>query len=250
MNDKINKISVVMTSYNGEKYIREQLDSIITNITENDELIIGDDGSTDNTISIIDEYLDKFPHIKLVKSQKLGTTNNLERLISMTNGDIIFIADQDDVWDSQKVSKICNAFQDNPEIYLVFHNSKVSGADINDILHISLFDYLSVSNKFFDNLLYFHFWGCMFAFRKRAKEYLIPFRFGFDSWIMFCVSFFKNCYLEKDILMTYRRHGNNLSTFKRHNIMHVIAARIKRIVLFLFYLPITYYRYRKSRRTI
>ena len=67
MNDKINKISVVMTSYNGEKYIREQLDSIITNITENDELIIGDDGSTDNTISIIDEYLDKFPHIKLVK---------------------------------------------------------------------------------------------------------------------------------------------------------------------------------------
>ena len=116
MNDKINKISVVMTSYNGEKYIREQLDSIITNITENDELIIGDDGSTDNTISIIDEYLDKFPHIKLVKSQKLGTTNNLERLISMTNGDIIFIADQDDVWDSQKVSKICNAFQDNPEI--------------------------------------------------------------------------------------------------------------------------------------
>ena len=113
MNDKINKISVVMTSYNGEKYIREQLDSIITNITENDELIIGDDGSTDNTISIIDEYLDKFPHIKLVKSQKLGTTNNLERLISMTNGDIIFIADQDDVWDSQKVSKICNAFQDN-----------------------------------------------------------------------------------------------------------------------------------------
>ena len=62
MNDKINKISVVMTSYNGEKYIREQLDSIITNITENDELIIGDDGSTDNTISIIDEYLDKFPH--------------------------------------------------------------------------------------------------------------------------------------------------------------------------------------------
>ena len=71
MNDKINKISVVMTSYNGEKYIREQLDSIITNITENDELIIGDDGSTDNTISIIDEYLDKFPHIKLVKSQKL-----------------------------------------------------------------------------------------------------------------------------------------------------------------------------------
>lgn len=109
-----------MTSYNGEKYIREQLDSIITNITENDELIIGDDGSTDNTISIIDEYLDKFPHIKLVKSQKLGTTNNLERLISMTNGDIIFIADQDDVWDSQKVSKICNAFQDNPEIDLVF----------------------------------------------------------------------------------------------------------------------------------
>ena len=95
MNDKINKISVVMTSYNGEKYIREQLDSIITNITENDELIIGDDGSTDNTISIIDEYLDKFPHIKLVKSQKLGTTNNLERLISMTNGDIIFIADQE-----------------------------------------------------------------------------------------------------------------------------------------------------------
>lgn len=238
-------ISVVMTTYNGEKYLREQIDSILQNITEDDEFLIGDDGSEDATLEILNHYKKENHNITIVNNDHLGTSKNLEKLITKAKGDSIFIADQDDVWESDKVEKVCKVFDDNPEIDLVFHNSKVSGADVKEIVTDSLFDYLSVSERFWDNVVYFHFWGCMLAIRSRAKEYILPFRFGFDSWMIFCTTFFKRCHLENKVLMTYRRHGGNLSSFHRHNIFVVLAGRIKRLILFLFFLPYTYKGFKK-----
>lgn len=248
--ERINKIrvSVVMTTYNGEKFIREQISSVLKNINEDDELIIGDDGSTDETLNILNEYKKSNPNIKIVLNNHLGTTKNIESLLSMTNGDVIFLCDQDDVWRDDKVDVICNDFTNNPEIDLIFHNSSVSATDANDLIHTSLFEFLAVSNRFIDNIKYFHFWGCMFAIRRRALRYIVPFRFGFDSWIIFCTSFFRKCYIEPKVLMTYRRHGGNLSTFKRHSLMHVIAARLKRIILFCIFFPSTLRKYKASRR--
>ena len=240
-------VSVVMTTYNGERFVREQIDSILKNLDEQDELIVGDDGSTDNTLEIVEGYLQKDKRVKLVKNNHLGTTQNLQELLGMVQGEIVFISDQDDVWCEHKVNKICADFE-NPQIDLVFHNSAVSGAQIDDILHPSLFDYLPTSNKFYRNLVYFHFWGCMFALRKKTLEYILPFRFGFDSWIMFCVTFWGKCFLEREVLMTYRRHGNNLSTFKRRNIFTVLLSRIRRVVVFLLFLPSLCIKFRKSER--
>lgn len=242
------RVSIVMTTYNGEEFIREQIDSILRNINEDDELIIGDDGSTDETLSVLREYKNNNPNIKIVLNNHLGTTKNIESLLRMTNGDIVFLCDQDDVWRDNKVDVICKDFEENPDADLIFHNSSVSARDANDIIHASLFEFLSVSNRFVDNIKYFHFWGCMFAIRRRAIRYIIPFRFGFDSWIIFCTSFFGKCYIEPKILMMYRRHGGNLSTFKRHSFLHVIGARLKRIVLFGVFLPITLSRYKVSRK--
>lgn len=242
------RVSIVMTTYNGEKFIREQIESILRNINEDDEIIIGDDGSTDGTLDILNEYKKSNFQIKIVENNHLGTTKNIEYLLRMITGEIVFICDQDDVWRDNKVDVICDDFENNPDVDLVFHNSSVSASDANDIIHESLFDFLSVSNRFVDNIKYFHFWGCMFAVRRRAIRYIVPFRFGFDSWIIFCASFFRKCYIESEILMTYRRHGGNLSTFKRHSILHVVGARLKRIILFAVFLPSTLKRYKVSRK--
>ena len=237
------KVSVVMTSYNGERFIREQIDSILPNLDEQDELLIGDDGSSDSTLDILRQYEENDARIHIFQSQHLGTTGNLEALLKRCSGDIIFLCDQDDRWEQTKVRDVCADFEAHPEIDLVFHNAKVSTSDINDITYPSLFEYLSPSNHFFKNVLRFHFWGCMFAVRRSALRYLLPFRFGFDSWMMFCATFFHRCYLDESILMTYRRHGGNLSTFKRRSMLTVLKAHLGRLAVFFVYLPVTYARF-------
>ena len=96
-------ISVCMATYNGEKYIRQQICSIISQIGEGDEVIISDDGSTDSTLDTIRSMADS--RIRIVKGPcRRSPTLNFENALSHAQGDYIFLADQDDVWLPGKVS--------------------------------------------------------------------------------------------------------------------------------------------------
>ena len=238
-------VSVAMTSYNGEKYISEQIDSILINLLDNDELIINDDGSTDNTLNIIKQYTEKDKRIKLFQNNHLGINKNIEDAILKCTGKYIFIADQDDVWLDNKITTICSIFDNDNNVDLVFHNSKVSNTEIADIKHENLFETLAVSNKFSKNIIYYHFWGCMFAIRKTSLQYLVPFKFDFDNWIIFCCSFLKKCTITNEILMTYRRHNDNVSTFKRGKYISTIIKHMFKFFKFLLYSPILLHKYRK-----
>ena len=116
-------ISVCMATYNGERYIKRQIDSILYQLGEDDELIISDDGSTDRTLEIIKKYNDSrikiYEHIKkaeLSKVKKLRNfyyaTSNFENALIHSRGEYIFLADQDDIWESEKVTSTssCLAF--------------------------------------------------------------------------------------------------------------------------------------------
>ena len=105
-------ISVCMATYNGEKYIRDQLDSIICNLNEKeDEIIISDDGSCDRTLDIINEYVNCYPGmIKIVEGPHKGVVKNFEHAISIAQGEYIFLSDQDDIWENNKVTKVMNCF--------------------------------------------------------------------------------------------------------------------------------------------
>lgn len=95
-------ISVCMATYNGAKYIKEQIDSILCQLSDSDELIISDDHSTDVTCEIVNSYCDK--RIKLFENTlKKGVTHNFENALVHASGDVIFLADQDDVWLSDKI---------------------------------------------------------------------------------------------------------------------------------------------------
>ena len=89
-------VSVCMATYNGEKYIREQIDSILPQLSDSDELVISDDGSSDSTIDIIQGYNDR--RIRLYHNTRHGVTWNFENALRQSRGDVIFLADQDDVW--------------------------------------------------------------------------------------------------------------------------------------------------------
>ena len=105
------KCSVAIATYNGEKYIREQLLSILNQTVPVDEIVVSDDGSNDNTLNIIKEFHDS--RIVIYEESHLGVKQNFGNAISKTTGDIIFLADQDDVWERDKlvsgVNKIKNA---------------------------------------------------------------------------------------------------------------------------------------------
>lgn len=101
---KAKTISVVMCTYNGEKFIREQLDSIVSQTYPIHELIIQDDCSTDNTIKIIQEYASKYKYIKLYQNkQNIGFNQNFKTAILKATGDYIAISDQDDIWYKNKL---------------------------------------------------------------------------------------------------------------------------------------------------
>lgn len=91
-------ISVCIATYNGEKYLEEQLDSILPQLDSRDELIISDDGSKDATLAIIKRYTAQDQRIKFFKGPGKGVIANFEFAINQSQGEFIFLADQDDVW--------------------------------------------------------------------------------------------------------------------------------------------------------
>ena len=122
------KISVALCTYNGAKYIEEQIKSILNQTYVVNEIVIGDDKSTDNTLDIIKNLLiNSNIDLNIIENENnLGFKKNFYNTISRCKGDIIFFSDQDDVWDNNKVKKTIEIFQQNPNALLVFSNAYVT----------------------------------------------------------------------------------------------------------------------------
>ena len=122
-------ISVAMATYNGEKYIKEQLESILRQLNVNDEVVISDDGSTDNTIKIVNDFKDS--RIKIICGPKKGIIKNFENAIKNCTGKYIFLSDQDDIWLDNKVNEVLNCFKS--DITCVLHDAKIVDTNLNAI---------------------------------------------------------------------------------------------------------------------
>lgn len=128
------KISVALCTYNGEKYIEEQLNSILTQHYTIDEIQIGDDGSKDNTINIINRLRKRFKEIYLtVNPERLGIVKNFENTIKRCSGDYICLSDQDDIWHPDKLEVIIPILERNPKIKACFTNASLIDEDGNKI---------------------------------------------------------------------------------------------------------------------
>lgn len=115
-------ISVAMTTYNGEKYIVKQLESLMNQTRKADEIIIVDDVSKDNTVALVEQFIDvhQLSHWHLyVNEQNLGYKKNFYKSISLTHGDLVFLCDQDDLWEPEKLELIETVFEENPTVLAV-----------------------------------------------------------------------------------------------------------------------------------
>lgn len=219
MKNDIPLISVAMTTYNGEKYISEQIDSILNQTYKNIEIIICDDCSTDNTINILKEYEKKYNNIKIyLNESNIGLNNNFEKAIKNCNGEYIAISDQDDIWNRNKLELLIN----NIENYDVICSKKIDIGNNNEILqdiHIKSFEYAKkfkynkydFLNMFFTNIL----WGCTSLSKKTFLINCMPFptekNFCYDHWL--CINAYVNESLKyiDDVTLMHRIHYSNVT---------------------------------------
>ena len=202
-------ISVCLATYNGEKYLREQLDSILCQLSENDELVISDDGSKDETINIINSYNDN--RIRLFHNQgKHGVVPNFENALSKANGDFIFLSDQDDVWMNDKVEKCIRLLNDYD---LIVHNAEIVNGNCENTGH-DFFSLRDSKGGFWTNIYKNRFVGCCMCFKKQLLNYVLPFPskiLWHDMWIGLIAEKHFKVYFSSISLIKFRRHGDNTS---------------------------------------
>ena len=164
-------ISVCIATYNGETYLREQLDSILPQLDKDDEVIISDDGSTDSTIHLISGLGDC--RIRVVQNEgKKGCIHNFENALKHAKGDYIFLSDQDDIWAPNKVQKFMQA--------LAVSDCVVSDASVVDTnKNVIEESFYKCNNnhkgKLYNLLVSNNYLGCCMAFHKRILTKAFPF---------------------------------------------------------------------------
>ena len=231
------KISVVMATYNGEKYLKEQLDSIRMQTQSIDELIICDDGSRDNTVEIAREYIASYDLTAswkvVVNEQNLGYANNFDKVTLLATGDLIFFADQDDLWREDKVQimvDIMTAHEDCRVLctdYEPFYDGADAPAAPAKVLEKmpdnGMLEKISLAPK----SVYIGALGCCMCVRRDFYQAIR--KYWFDGWaqddrmwrLSQCAD---GCYLLHSNLIQHRIHGNNTSTYGKY---HTVEKRLK-----------------------
>lgn len=222
------KVSVCMATYNGEKYIQRQLDSILKQLRADDEVIIVDDNSTDNSNNIFDNINDI--RVKVYRNEyNLGFLATFEKSVKLATGDIIFLSDQDDIWMDNKVEKILDVFETN-KADIVFHDAIIID-DNNNILYNSFTEIRKINTSAIRNFIFNNYTGCCMAFRARVKEIILPIpadAIYHDRWIGIVGSLFNmNIQFIEDKLIYYVRHGNNVSPMSKRSLIIIILDRIR-----------------------
>ncbi len=227
------RISVAMAVYNGEKYIREQLDSILGQLGPQDEIVISDDGSSDQTCSVIRQYQASDGRIRLLDGPGRGIKQNIACAVAHTDGAFIFLSDQDDVWKPDKVRRVMQAFREK-RCHVVVHDCEVMDAGLENVIYPSFFEYRGYGAGMWSNIWRNKFIGCCMAIHKDLKPYILPIPDDIqmhDQWIGVLNDKHKGgTVFLKEPLLYYRRHGDNVSDFGTNTVPVMIRNRL----LFLY----------------
>lgn len=216
-------ISVCIATYNGELFIKEQLASILIQLSPNDEVIVSDNGSSDNTIAIVNGFSDsrikvyQFP--RKTKNLRFNIIRNFENALVKATGDIIVLSDQDDIWLTNKIETIKKALI-NDKYDLIVTDCQIIDKN-NQIIYPSFFEKNYSGKGLIKNLKHNSYLGCCMAFNKKVLKKVLPFPMYIpmhDIWIGFVAELcsFKVIF-STQVTTGYRYHSNNItsaSTFK------------------------------------
>ena len=216
------KISVAFIVYNGANYMRTQLDSIIAQTHKVDEIIVCDDGSTDGTKEILEEYKKSYPDLFFFHYNKenIGHTKNIEKAIQACAGDIIILADQDDYWETNKVETIVKWFEQNLTMNGVFTNGSLmnSNGDLDNkygLWDVMSFPYNKVNNsqdlKLYINTVENTITGATLAIKNNLPFLKQPFpvikHLIHDRWLAINLAENNSLGILEEKLIRYRIHS-------------------------------------------
>lgn len=232
------KISICMASHNGEKYIVQQIESILHQLGPDDEFIISDDSSTDGTLAILSGYSDR--RIKIFPGNSFfNPIFNFENALKQAGGEVIVLSDQDDIWLEKKLEVVRHHFLKKPSpIYTIVLDGQVideSGA----ILHESIFAQLASGKGILKNLIRNTFMGCCMAFSRELLPIALPFPKEIpmhDSWLGLLSELYGQVEFVPLNTIQYRRHPTNQSLqgfklsqqvrWRTHLFLQLLARRL------------------------
>jgi glycosyltransferase involved in cell wall biosynthesis len=209
------RVSICMAAYNGERYIELQIRSILNQLREYDELIIVDDASTDATRDCVRHIGD--PRIRLIESKEnRGVLASFEQAIQEASGSVIFLSDQDDIWDPEKISTVMRAFHQNRKVRVVLTATCPIDDQGRQLGDASEKKGRGFSDGFLSNLIRNKYQGCTMAFRSTLRPEILPFPVGHDVlhdiWIgsRNKLSGGVTVFIDRP-LVRYRRHARNVT---------------------------------------
>ena len=214
--------SVALCTYNGERFLRRQLESISAQSRLPQEVIVGDDGSSDETLAIVARWASEvsFP-VRIIKNEKnLGYAKNFENVMAHCAGDVIFLSDQDDAWHAGRVERTMRVFEEKPAVGVVFCNADVVDEE-GKPLGMDLVTYTKPWFRLREPGWLFPeaagedaaIFGCATAIRKTLAEKLFPMPegWGHDVWIYGFSRYLTEMEILAEPLFDYRLHGKNVS---------------------------------------
>lgn len=207
------KISIAMATYNGAKYILEQLQSFADQTRLPDELIITDDCSTDETETIVREFAKTAPfHVEFHRNEKnLGYGGNFNAALMKTSGDLVFLSDQDDVWFPEKIEHMVAVADRNPQALVVMNDAALTDGELNEL---GLTKVGQIRSAGFG--LQAFMMGCCCGVRRELLNLCLPIPEvikGHDDWIAGFADALDGKVVDPRVLQYYRRHESNESQF-------------------------------------
>ena len=205
------KISIVLSCYNGAAFIKKQIDSIVNQTYPNIELIISDDYSTDDTRTILLQYSDH-PNIKVVlREQNLGYSENFFQTALLAKGDYIAFSDQDDIWLPNKLQALYDGINDHYLVYsdslLIDDNDKLLNKKLSDLRNMG--DINDIQGFFISNPV----WGHTMMIRKELLDYFKPLPNGvaYDVWLAIKATLKTGVAYVNEPLTLYRQHTGSIT---------------------------------------
>jgi len=209
------KISIALCTYNGAEYLQEQLASIMEQTQPANEIMLCDDGSTDDTINIAQQFLSQGLPIHIHENpERLGSTANFNKAISQCTGELIFLCDQDDIWSKNKVASTIEYFQQNPATELALSNGALINQHGNS-MGKNLWETLTIDSQaqlaFLDLLNNDKVTGAACAFRSSLKKQALPIptEWIHDSWLAIIAAAHGKIGMIPEVLFSYRQHPSN-----------------------------------------
>lgn len=205
------KVSVAMATYNGERYIAEQLASIAGQTRPPDEIVICDDVSTDQTVSIVNDFAGRRSiDVRVyVNDERLGVRGNFERALGLCTGEVIFLSDQDDVWLPGKIEAVLHAYGADPRAMVTINDMILADSALRPAGPTAISQTRSVWGMSLDQYVP----GCATSIRAEIRDLVLPIPLAIphDTWIHQIALALDQRIVIDSVLQVYRRHDANHS---------------------------------------